>query len=389
MPYFDHAATSPMPAEVIDAWVAANQYVGNGSSTHRDGQRARLSFEEAREAIGAALGAKAFDTTITGSGTEAINLAIKGIFWARNGMTATSPLPAVLPRPRIITTATEHHATTDAVEWLERSFGAHVDVVSVDADGVIDLEALAALLGDDVALVTTLWANNEIGTVQPVAQISALAARFGVPTHFDAVAALGYVPLSLTDSGASALSISAHKVGGPVGIGALAVARGTTIVPLIHGGSQQFLRSGSLDVAGTIAAAVAISRATSDVESHAARLADLRDYLRDGLMRVVPDATVRGSETHRVAGNLHVTIPGVDSAYLLFALDEAGFSVSAGSACTAGVESESHVLRAIGASDARGALRMTLGVTNTREEIDEFLQVLPGLIDRVRGIGSV
>ena len=218
---------------------------------------------------------------------------------------------------------------------------------------------------------------------------STLAARFGVPTHFDAVAALGYVPLSLTDSGASALSISAHKVGGPVGIGALAVARGTTIVPLIHGGSQQFLRSGSLDVAGTIAAAVAISRATSDVESHAARLADLRDYLRDGLLRVVPDATVRGSETHRVAGNLHVTIPGVDSAYLLFALDEAGFSVSAGSACTAGVESESHVLRAIGASDARGALRMTLGVTNTREEIDEFLHVLPGLIDRVRGIGSV
>lgn len=386
MPYFDHAATSPMPEAVISAWAEASRAVGNGSSTHRDGQVARLRFEESRETIAQALGAKGFDTTLTASGTEAINLAIKGLFWARNGMTAATVPPCDLPRTRIITTRTEHHATIDACEWLEKSCGAHIDYASVDADGLIDLESVRALLGDDVALVTTLWVNNEVGTIQPVAELAALAAEFGVPVHVDAVAALGYVPISLSDSGVSALSVSAHKVGGPVSVGALAVARGTTIVPLIHGGSQQLLRSGSLDSAGAAAAAVAIRLATTDIEAHATELASLRDYLREGVLRAVPDAVVRGSQVSRVAGNLHVTIPGVDSAYLLFLLDEAGFSVSAGSACTAGVAGVSHVLAEMGSADARGALRMTLGRSNTRAEVDQFVEILPSLVERVRGL---
>lgn len=386
MPYFDHAATSPMPEAVISAWAEASRAVGNGSSTHRDGQGARLRFEEAREQIASALGAKGFDTTLTASGTEAINLAIKGLFWARNGMTAATVPPCDLPRTRIITTRTEHHATIDACEWLEKSCGAHIDYAAVDEDGRIDLESVRTLLGDDVALIATLWVNNEVGTIQPVKELAALAAEHGVPVHMDAVAALGYVPVSLADSGVSALSISAHKVGGPVSVGALAVARGTAIVPLIHGGSQQFLRSGSLDAAGAVAAAVAIRLATENIESHAAELGHLRDYLRQELLRVIPDAVVRGSQSDRVAGNLHVTIPGVDSSYLLFLLDEAGFSVSAGSACSAGVAGVSHVLAEMGASDAEGALRMTLGRSNTVAEVDEFIAILPALVERVRGL---
>ncbi len=382
MAYFDYAATSPMHEAIIEAWTNAVHVRGNASATHRDGQRSRLMWEEGRDKIAAAIGALPFDVTVTGSGTEAINLAIKGLFWGRNGTPASREVGAPLPRPRILTTEAEHHAALDAIHWLVEAEGAFVDFVRVDATGTIDLGDLEAKLDDDVALMTTLWTNNEVGTIQPVAQIVALAEAAKVPVHLDAVATLGYTPIDFARSGLAALSVSAHKIGGPVGVGALAMSRSWPIVPLIHGGSQQRLRSGSLDAAGVFAAGVAAERATADIAANAARLSTLRDRLLTGIRATIPTAIVRGHETNRTAGNVHVTVPGLDSVSALFLLDEAGHAASAGSACQAGVQSPSHVLRAMGIADSEGPLRFTLGLENSEAEIDALLEVLPTIVAR-------
>jgi cysteine desulfurase len=382
MAYFDYAATSPMHEAIIEAWTNAVHVRGNASATHRDGQHSRLMWEEGRDKIAAAIGALPFDVTVTGSGTEAINLAIKGLFWGRNGTPASREAGAPLPRPRILTTEAEHHAALDAIHWLVEAEGAFVDFVRVDDTGTIDLGDLEAKLDDDVALMTTLWTNNEVGTIQPVAQIVALAEAAKVPVHLDAVATLGYTPIDFARSGLAALSVSAHKIGGPVGVGALAVSRSWPIVPLIHGGSQQRLRSGSLDAAGVFAAGVAAERATADIAANAARLSTLRDRLLTGIRATIPTAIVRGHETNRTAGNVHVTVPGLDSVSALFLLDEAGHAASAGSACQAGVQSPSHVLRAMGIADSEGPLRFTLGLENSEAEIDALLEVLPTIVAR-------
>ena len=382
MAYFDFAATSPMPTVVIDAWMRAVHQRGNASATHRDGQKSRLLWEEGRDKIAAAIGAIPFDVTLTGSGTEAINLAIKGLFWGRNGTPASREPGAPLPRPRILSTEAEHHAALDALHWLAEAEGAIIEFVRVDETGTVDLDDLAAKLGPDVALFTTLWTNNEVGTIQPVAGIVAAAAVHDVPVHLDAVATLGYTPIDFQNSGLAALSVSAHKVGGPVGVGALAVSRTAPIVPLIHGGSQQRLRSGSLDAAGVFAAGLAAEIATADVDGKAARLTVLRDRLANGVLEAIPSATIRGHRTNRSPGNVHVTIPGLDSVSALFLLDEAGYAVSAGSACQAGVQSSSHVLRAMGVDPSNGPLRFTLGLTNSEGEIDALLKLLPSVVAR-------
>lgn len=382
MAYFDYAATSPMPAEVIEAWTHAVHQRGNASATHRDGQKSRLLWEEGRDRIAAAIGAVPFDVTLTGSGTEAINLAIKGLFWGRNGGTAARVAGEPLTRPRVLTTEAEHHAALDAVHWLVQAEGAVVDFVRVDETGTVDLADLAAKLGDDVALFTTLWTNNEVGTIQPVPDIVALADAAGVPVHLDAVATLGYTPIDFTNSGLAALSVSAHKAGGPVGVGALAVARAWSIVPLIHGGSQQRLRSGSLDAAGVFAAGIAAELATEDVTAKAAKLSALRDRLVTGILATISGAELRGHPTRRSPGNVHVTVGGLDSVSALFLLDEAGHAVSAGSACQAGVQSPSHVLRAMGIADSEGPLRFTLGTSTTESEVDALLDILPGIVER-------
>lgn len=371
-----------MPAAVIDAWTSAVHLRGNASAIHRDGQKSRLLWEEGRDQLSAAIGANPFDVTLTGSGTEAINLAIKGLFWGRNGTPAEREPGAALPRPRVLTTEAEHHAALDTVHWLAQAEGAIVEFVRVDETGTVDLADLAAKLGDDVALVTTLWTNNEVGTIQPVAEIVALASAAGVPVHLDAVATLGYTAIDFANSGLAALSVSAHKVGGPVGVGALAVSRDWSIIPLIHGGSQQRLRSGSLDAAGVFAAGLAAQIATSAIDTKAARLSALRDRLATGILAAVPGATLRGHATNRSPGNVHVTIPGLNSASALFLLDEAGHSVSAGSACTAGVHAPSHVLRAMGVADDEGALRFTLGLENSESDIDALLRILPSIVAR-------
>lgn len=373
MAYFDCAATAPMPDEVIEAWTFAVKQRGNASAVHRDGQHSRLLWEEGREAVARSLGANPFDVTMTGSGTEAINLAIKGFYWGRNQDAS---------RPRVLTTRAEHHAALDAVQWLADYEGAVVEYVDVDENGSIVLSDLRSRLGDDVALITTLWINNEVGTILDIPGIVAIASEFGVPVHIDAVAAWGYVPIDFDASGLAALSVSAHKIGGPVSVGALAVDRQWTVVPSIHGGSQQRLRSGSLDVAGVYAAGVAARLATANIESTSARLVSLTTRLRDGIAASVPTAILRGHPTYRSPANVHITVPGLDSVSTLFLLDEMGHAVSAGSACTAGVTAPSHVLHAMGVADSEGPLRFTIGKRTTEADVDELLAVLPDVIAR-------
>lgn len=373
MAYFDCAATAPMPDEVIEAWTFAVKQRGNASAVHRDGQHSRLLWEEGREAVARSLGATPFDVTMTGSGTEAINLAIKGLFWGRNKEAS---------RPRVLTTRAEHHAALDAVQWLADYEGAVVEYVDIDSDGAVVLDDLRARLSDDVALFTTLWVNNEVGTILDIEGIVAAAAEHGVPVHVDGVAAWGYLPINFATSGLAALSVSAHKIGGPVSVGALAVDRQWTVVPSIHGGSQQRLRSGSLDVAGVYAAGVAARLATADIESTSQHMRRLTTRLREGIAEKIPTAVLRGHPTLRSPANVHITVPGLDSVSTLFLLDEHGHAVSAGSACQAGVTSPSHVLHAMGVDDSEGPLRFTIGKRTTESEIDELLEVLPGIVAR-------
>lgn len=376
--YLDHAATSPMTPDAIAAYAAALSLVGNPSSIHSQGQNAKRMLEEARELIAASAGADSVEVTFTSGGTESINLAVKGLFWNRR-------------RTRILATRAEHHATIDSLEWLAKHEGAVIDWVPVDALGRINLDYLAAALDDDVAFVTTLWANNEVGTIQPIAEIVALAAEHGVPVHADAVSAYGSVPIDFHAAGLAALSISAHKIGGPVGVGALVVSRSSTVEPLAHGGNQQRFRSGTQDAAGAHVFGQLAARASRDLPAHAARLASLRDRLITGVGAAVPSAVLRGdpSPEGRLPGNAHFTFPGCEGDSLLFLLDVAGFSVSTGSACQAGVPEASHVLLAMGLSepDARGALRVTLGASTTEADVDAFMAALPDAVERARNAG--
>jgi cysteine desulfurase len=374
--YLDHAATTPMSPEVLAAYVSALSVVGNPSSIHSDGQNARRMLEEAREQVAASLGADAVEVTFTSGGTEAINLAVKGLWWARE-------------KPRVLIAAGEHHATIDAAQWLATSEGAIVDVIPVDSFGRIDLDAFERMLAPDVALVSILLANNEVGTIQPIREVVALASRFDIPVHVDAVAAYGYLPIDFHAMGVAALSVSAHKIAGPVGVGALLIARTATVVPLIHGGNQQRSRSGTQDAAGAVAFGVAASRAAEGIEQRQQRLSGLRDRLVAGVRTAVPRAVLRGDPRERLAGNAHFTFPGCEGDSLLFLLDVAGFSVSTGSACQAGVPEASHVLLAMGVSeaDARGALRITLGTETTEGEVDAFVAALPAAVERASAAG--
>lgn len=374
--YLDHAATTPMLPEAIEAYTSALGAVGNPSSIHSAGQNAKRVLEEARETVADSLGCDPIEIVFTSGGTESVNLAIKGLWWARQ---------ADRPRPRILVPGGEHHATVDTVEWLERYEGATIEWIPLDALGRIRVDALRLALEtfDDVALISFLWANNEVGTLQPVDEIVALAASHGVPVHSDAVAAYGQVPIDFRASGLDALSVSAHKIGGPIGIGALVLSRSATVVPLIHGGGQQRqVRSGTQDAPAAVAFAVAASHEHRDY-------AELRDRVIDGVRRVVPSAVLRGDPAHRLPGNAHFTFPGCEGDSLLFLLDAAGVSVSTGSACQAGIPEASHVLLAMGLSDddARGALRITVGHTTTERDVDAFLLALPDAVARATRAG--
>jgi cysteine desulfurase len=386
MAYLDHAATTPMLPEALDAYVATAREIGNPSSLHADGRSARRRVEESRERVAAAVGARPSEVIFTSGGTESDNLATKGLFYARRD--------ADPRRSRIVASAVEHHAVLDSVEWLEQHEGATLDLLSVDTTGRIDPANLSALLeehGDEIAAISVQWANNEVGTVQPVAWLAALAASRGIPLHTDAVQAVGQVPVDFAASGATALTLTGHKLGGPVGVGALLLGRDVEITPLLHGGGQERdVRSGTLDTPGVVALAVAVEAAVKHQEAYATRVAALRDDLARRVREAVPDAVYNGAVGDRLPGNAHFSFPGCDGDALLMLLDAAGVSSSTGSACSAGVAQPSHVLLAMGADDdrARSSLRFTLGHTSTEADVDELLAALPGAVERARRAGA-
>ncbi|MFC8191269.1 cysteine desulfurase family protein [Cellulomonas sp. NPDC057328] len=383
-----------LPA-AVEALTAALAHVGNPSSLHTAGRAARRTVEEARERLAASLGARPSEVVWTAGGTEADNLAVKGLFWARR--TAD---PA---RRRLLVSAVEHHAVLDPAFWMAEHAGAELVLLPVDADGVVEVEALREELErhpDAAALVSVMWANNEVGAVQPVEEVVALAHRHGVPVHVDAVQAVGQVPVDLAASGVDALTVSGHKVGGPGSAGALLVRRGLDLTPVLHGGGQERgVRSGTLDAPLLASFAVAVEAAVADRAEHAARVGALRDDLVRRVLDAVPGAVLRGpadagrrvpaDATRRLPANAHLTFAGCEGDSLLYLLDAAGVEASTGSACQAGVPRPSHVLLAmgVGEDDARGALRFSLGRTSTAADVDAVLDVLPGAVERARAAG--
>ncbi len=387
MTYLDHAATTPMLDEALEAYVSTAREVGNASSLHAPGRQARRRVEEARERVAAALGARPSEVIFTSGGTESDNLAVKGIFWARR---AADPR-----RIRVVASAIEHHAVVDSTEWLAGHEGATVTWLPVDSAGRLRPETVREALdthGDEIAVISAMWANNEVGTVQPVPALAALAAGAGVPFHTDAVQAVGQVPVDFAASGVAALTVTGHKLGGPVGVGALLLGRDVACSPLLHGGGQERdVRSGTLDAAGIVAFAVAVEVAAKSQQEYAARVGALRDDLVARVRTAVPDAVYNGDPDDRLPGNAHFSFPGCEGDALLLLLDAQDIACSTGSACSAGVAQPSHVLLAMGADDdrARSSLRFTLGHSSTAADVEALLAALPGVVERARRAGAI
>jgi cysteine desulfurase len=381
--YLDHAATTPMRPEAIEAMTEELGRLGNPSSLHTAGRRARRVVEESREQLAEVFGARPSEIIFTSGGTEADNLAVKGLYWARRdgGL-----------RRRVLTTSVEHHAVLDSVRWLESAQGAEAVWLGVDADGAVRPEWLRAALAQapgQVAVISVMWANNEVGTVQPVAELAAVAHEHGIPFHTDAVQAAAQLPVDFAASGADALTVTGHKLGGPVGVGALILARGVEPVPVLHGGGQERdIRSGTLDTPAIRAFAAAAVACAQHRAAEAARLAALRDDLVRQVLAAVPDAVLNGPEPgrRRLPGNAHFSFPGCEGDALLMLLDAHGIACSTGSACTAGVAEPSHVLLAMGADEvrARGSIRFSLGHTSTQDDVDAVGKVIGEVTDRAR-----
>ncbi|MDK1476057.1 cysteine desulfurase family protein [Streptomyces sp. 549] len=390
MAYLDHAATTPMLPEAVREMTAQLAVTGNASSLHAAGRRARRTVEEARERLAAALGARPSEVVFTAGGTESDNLAVKGLYWARRDAD-----PA---RTRILASPVEHHAVLDAVHWLADHEGALVEWLPVDGHGRVHPQVLRAALerepggGENVALVSVMWANNEIGTLQPVSELAAVAAEFGVPMHSDAVQAVGQVPVGFAASGLSAMTVSGHKVGGPYGVGALLLGRDQTPVPLLHGGGQEReVRSGTLDVPAVAAFAVAAEVAAARQERFAKEVGALRDSLVAQVRAAVPDAVLGGDPASegRLPANAHFAFPGCEGDSLLLLLDAQGIECSTGSACTAGIAQPSHVVLATGADPelARGTLRFSLGHTSTQADVAAVAAAIGPAVERARSAG--
>ena len=362
---------------------------GNASSLHASGRRARRHLEESRESIAASLGARPSEVVFTGGGTESDNLAVKGIFWARN----KSGSPAA-GRRRIIASSIEHHAVLDPVLWLADTEGAEVTWLPVDHQGLVDPADLRAALtahAEDTALVSVMWANNEVGTIEPIAELAAICREYGVPMHSDAVQAAGHLPLDFAASGLSAMSIAGHKFGGPHGIGALLLGRDVDCVPLLHGGGhERDVRSGTPDVAAAVGMAVALEHSVRELSVTVPAVTNLRDHLFAVLTENTDDCVVNGpTGSARLPGNVHVSFPGCEGDSLLMLLDANGIECSTGSACTAGVAQASHVLTAMGVSTARArsSLRFSLAPSTTSDDIDAVGAVIGEVVSRARAAG--
>ncbi|MCD9901929.1 MULTISPECIES: cysteine desulfurase family protein [Streptomyces] len=387
MAYLDHAATTPMLPEAIEAMTAQLSVTGNASSLHAAGRRARRTVEESRETLADALGARPSEVVFTSGGTEADNLAVKGLYWSRRD--------ADPRRTRVLAGPVEHHAVLDAVDWLAEHEGATVDYLPVDRYGRVHPEDLREAIlrnPDDVAMITVMWANNEIGTIMPVRELASVAAEFGIPMHADAVQAFGQLEVGFAASGLAAMTVSGHKIGGPFGIGALLLGRDHTPVPVLHGGGQErHVRSGTLDVPAVASFAVAGRLAAEGREHFARRVGGLRDDLVAAVRHAVPDAVLGGDPdpAGRLPANAHFSFPGCEGDSLLLLLDAQGIECSTGSACTAGIAQPSHVLLATGTDPdlARGTLRFSLGHTSTEEDVKALAQAIGPAVERARTAG--
>jgi cysteine desulfurase len=383
--YLDHAATTPMLPAAIEAMASHLGRTGNASSLHGSGRAARRTVEESRETIAEALGALPSEVVFTSGGTEADNLALKGLWWAR--------LKEDPRRRRILLSGIEHHAVLDPAVWLAQHEGAELEWLPVDVLGRVQPDDVRAAIEQDpasVSFVTLMMANNEVGTLQPIQQIAAIAAEHGIPVHTDAVQAVGQLPVDFAALGVDAMTVSAHKIGGPYGIGALLVHKETQLVPIVHGGGQERdVRSGTLDTPATAGFAVAAAYAVEHQADEAQRLAGLRDRLVEGITSKVPGALLSGDPVSRLPGNAHLSFKDCEGDSLLLLLDARGIEVSTGSACNAGVAEPSHVLLAMGYDDqrARGSLRFTLGHTSTDADIDAVLDNIGPVVERAMSAG--
>jgi cysteine desulfurase len=381
--YLDHAATTPMVPEAVEAMTRELTRVGNASSLHASGRSARRVVEESREAIAAQVGASPAELIFTSGGTESDNLAVKGAFWSG----------VEIGRRGVVTSAIEHHAVLDSVAWLERSGQAEVSYVPVDPAGSVDLSVLAGTVDPRTAVVSVMWANNEVGTLQPVRQIADIAREHDAISHSDAVQAVGHIEVDFAASGLDLLSFTAHKLGGPYGIGALLARRELRLAPILHGGGQERdVRSGTLDVAATAGFAAAIEVATKKRDEEERRIRQLRTDLVNSVLAAVPWAVVYGpiAEGDRLPGIASIGFPGCSADAILMLLDAVGIDCSTGAACTAGVSQPSHVLIAMGRSqaDARSTLRFSLGHSSTLADVHALAAALPEAVRRAKAAAA-
>ena len=391
--YLDHAATTDVLPAAIDAMVEQMRNGGNPSSLHAVGRDARATVEYARERIARAIGADPAEVIFTSGGTEADNLAVKGIYWKRR---EEDP-----QRTRILVSSIEHHAVEETCEWLEKAEGAQLEWIPVDEHGSINPQTVRELIEknpEDVALVTVMWANNEVGTVQPIPEIAAIAAEYGIPVHSDAVQAFGAVPIDFHASGVATLAISGHKIGGPMGIGALVATRAVQLTPVLHGGGQErSVRSGTIDAPAIAGFAEAAVHSVENLPEESARIAALRNELVAAISALIPQAHLSGENPlteeypgqKRLPGNAHFTFENAEGDTLLFLLDMQGISSSTGSACNAGVTRPSHVLMAMGMDEdtARSAQRFTLGHSTTGADIARLIAALPSAYEQAAKAG--
>lgn len=374
--YLDHAATAPINDAAIDALNTQMRKLGNPSSTHNSGRSVRKDVEDARHKLAQLLGANPSEIIFTGSGTEADNLAIKGFFWQ---------FPE---RNVIVTSAFEHHAILDPVEWLVAHEGAEEIRLPITKFGTIDLEFLAKVVkerGAEIALISVMHSNNEIGSLQPISEVVRIAGE--IPVHTDAVQSFSKVEFNFAELGVSAASISAHKVGGPLGIAALILKHGLDLTPILHGGGQEReIRSGTLNAPAIVAFTAAAEYAIANRDHNFKKVRELRDYFISELRQTLPDVVINSALDPALPGIVNASFPGTESDALLLLLDGEGVSASAGSACNAGVPRPSHVLLALGLSESQAysSLRLSIGISNTKKEIDQVITVMPSVVERAR-----
>lgn len=380
--YFDNAATTPINDVALQAFVEQSREIGNPSSLHGYGREVRKRVEESRERIASLVECHPSEVIFTGSGTESNNLAIKGIYWHRRAEDSK--------RKIVVISAFEHHAVLDPVQWLRDAEGAEIIEIPVDSSGVINLEFLKSALenrNDEIALISIMHSNNEVGTLQPISDVVEIARPYDIPVHSDAIQSFGKVPLSFAELGLFAMTISAHKIGGPVGVGALILKRGVDITPLLHGGGQEReIRSGTVNAAAIVSFATAAQATMRNREKSALYVSSLRDKLAELIKSAVPDVVFNGAVSERLPGILNVRFPNTESDSLLLLFDSEGIACSTGSACSAGVQQASHVLLAMGRSEreARSSLRFSLGPENSSSDIEYFATCIDRVIERAR-----